>query len=67
MTIICSIILFTTWSFSFLNAVGISKLPGHYINHRMQYSTARTSVILLLFWSFMIMYGTHTVAPTTSI
>ena len=44
MTIICSIILFITWSFSFLNAIHISKVRGHYINHKMQYSTARTTV-----------------------
>ena len=44
MTIICSIILFITWSFSFLNAIRISKVPGHYINRKIQYSTARTAV-----------------------
>ena len=44
MIFICSIILFITWSFSFLNH--ISKVPGHYINSKMQYSTARTAVIL---------------------
>ena len=44
MTIICSIILFTTWSFSFLNAICISKVPGHYINRKIQASTARTAV-----------------------
>ena len=44
MTIICSIILFTTWCFSFLNAICISKVPGHYINRKIQASTARTAV-----------------------
>ena len=44
MTIICSIILFTTWCFSFLNAICISKVPGHYINRTIQASTARTAV-----------------------
>ena len=32
------------WSFSFLNAIRISKVPGHYINPKMQYSTALTAV-----------------------
>ena len=44
MTIICLIILFITWSFSFLNAIRILKVPGNYINHKIQYSTARTAV-----------------------
>ena len=44
MTIICSIILFTTWRFSFLNAICISKVPGHFINRKFQASTARTAV-----------------------
>ena len=45
MTINFSIILFITWSFLFLNAIDISKVPGHYyINRKMQYSTARTAV-----------------------
>ena len=44
MTIICSIILFIIWSFSFLNAIRISKVPGHYINCKIQYNTARTAV-----------------------
>ena len=34
-----------TWSFLFLNAIRISKVPGHYINRKMQYSTARTAVL----------------------
>ena len=46
MTIICLIILFITWSFSFLNAIRILKVPGHYINRKMQYCTARTVVKL---------------------
>ena len=45
MTIICSIILFTTWCFSFLNAICISKVPEHYINRKIRASTARTAVI----------------------
>ena len=49
MTIICSIILFITWSFSFLNAIRISKVPGHYINRKIQYSTARTAVLLFFY------------------
>mgnify|MGYP006863609230 CR=1 FL=1 len=44
MTIICSIILFITWSFSFLNDMHISKVPEHYINRKMQYSTACAAV-----------------------
>ena len=44
----CSIILFTTWCFSFLNAICISKVPGHYINRKIQTSTARTAVLLCL-------------------
>ena len=44
MTNISSIILFITWSFSFLNAIPLSRVPGHYINRKMQYSTARTVV-----------------------
>ena len=48
MTIICSNILFITWSFSFLNAISISKVPGNYINHKMQYSTARKAVVTYL-------------------
>ena len=45
MIFICSIILFITWSFSFVNAIRISKVPGHYIIRKnMQYSTARTAV-----------------------
>ena len=44
MTIICSIILFITWSLSFLNAIRISKELMHYINRKIQYSTARTAV-----------------------
>ena len=44
MTIICTIILLITWSFQFLNAIRISIVPGHYINWKMQYSTARTAV-----------------------
>ena len=44
MTIISSIILFTTWCFSFLNAICISKVPGHYINRKIQAGTARTAV-----------------------
>ena len=44
MTIICLIILFITWSVSFLNAIRVSKVPGHYINHKMQYSSVRTAV-----------------------
>ena len=47
MTIICSIILFITGSFSFLNAIRISKEPGHYINSKIQYSTARTAVLCI--------------------
>ena len=47
MTIICSIILFITWSFSFLNAINISKVPEYYVNRKMQYSTARTAVLSL--------------------
>ena len=43
--IICSIILFITWSFSFLNAICILKVPVHYINRKMQYSTAHTGVL----------------------
>ena len=46
MTIICSIIFFITWSFSFFKAIHILKVPGHYINRNIQYSTARTAVIL---------------------
>ena len=38
-------ILFITWSFAFLNAIRISKVSGHYINRKMQYSTDRTAVI----------------------
>ena len=45
MTIICIIILFITLSFLFLNAFCISKVPGHYINHKIKYSTARTAVV----------------------
>ena len=37
-------ILFITWSFSFLNAIHISKVPGLYVNRKIQYSTARTAV-----------------------
>ena len=48
MTIICPIILFITWSFWFLNAIQISKVPGHYINRKKQYSTAHTAVSPLL-------------------
>ena len=44
MTIICSIILFITRSFSCLNAIRISKVPGHYRNRKIQYSTARIAV-----------------------
>ena len=46
MIIICSIIFFILllWSFSFLNAIRILKVLGHYINRKMQYSTARTAV-----------------------
>ena len=45
MTIICLIILFITWSFSFLSAIRLSKVPpGLYINRKTQYSTARTAV-----------------------
>ena len=44
MTNICLNILFIKWSFSFLSAIPISKAPGHYINHKIQYSTARTAV-----------------------
>ena len=54
MTIICSIILFLRWSFSFLNAIHISKVPGHYINRKIQYSTARKAVYsLYIFFLFM--------------
>ena len=42
--IICLIILFITWYFTFLNAIRISKVPGHYVNRKMLYSTARTAV-----------------------
>ena len=31
MTIICSIILFITWSFSVFKAIRITKVPGHYV------------------------------------
>ena len=31
-------------SLSFLNAICMSKVPGLYINHKIQYSTARTGV-----------------------
>ena len=34
MTIIILILLFITWSFSFLNAIRILKVPGHYINRK---------------------------------
>ena len=43
MTIIWSIILFIAWSFSFLTAIRILKVSGHYINRYTQYSTARTA------------------------
>jgi hypothetical protein len=52
MTIICSIILFTTWCFSFLNAICISKAPGHYINRKIQTSTARTLAVGVLVMHF---------------
>ena len=39
MTIICSIILFITWSFSFLIAIRISKVPGHYIKRKILFGT----------------------------
>ena len=42
MIFICISIFFITWSFSFLNAFRISKVPEHFINHKTQYSTART-------------------------
>ena len=48
MTIICLIILFTTWSFSFLNAIRISKVPGHYINHK-KFNTAGIEPTFLKF------------------
>ena len=35
--------MFIPWTFSFLNAIHISKVPGNYINRKMQYSTARTA------------------------
>ena len=60
MTIICSIILFITWSFSFLNAIRISKVPGHYSNYKTQYSTARTAVIRLILPGG---YGSHAQGP----
>ena len=37
-----------TWSFLFLNAIQISKVPGHYINLKKQYSIAHTAVNPLL-------------------
>ena len=43
MMIICLINLFITWSFSYLNAIHISKVPGHNIHNKIQYSTARTA------------------------
>ena len=42
MTIIA--LLLITWSFSLLNAIRVSKVPVHYINHKIPYSTARTAV-----------------------
>ena len=39
-----TIILFTTWSFKFLNAIRISKVQGYYINRKTQFSTDRTAV-----------------------
>ena len=59
MTIICLIILFITWSFLFLNAIRISKVPEHYINRRIQYSTARNIVCSYfngLNWTRMIYF-----------
>ena len=44
MTKIGLIILFITWSLSFLNAIRISEVPGYYINRKIQYSTARPAV-----------------------
>ena len=32
-------------SFSYLNVIRISKVPGNYINRKTQYSTARTAVL----------------------
>ena len=48
MTIICLIILFITWSFSFLISIRISKVPGNYINCKIQYSTVRTALLLVV-------------------
>ena len=56
MTIICSIILFTTWCFSFLNAICISKVPGHYINLKIQTGTARTAVYCLIKEKYEIIF-----------
>ena len=33
--------------FFVLNAIHISKVPRHYINRQMQYSTARTAVVTI--------------------
>ena len=35
-----------TWSFSLLNAIRISKVPLHYLNRKILYSTARTAVMM---------------------
>ena len=47
---ICSIILFITWSLSFLNAIRILKVSVHYINRKMKYSTARDSSVLYMYF-----------------
>ena len=47
--------------FFVLNAIHISKVPGHYINRKIQYTTARASLstVLSIFCSPFLMRGTE--------
>ena len=43
--------------FFFLNAICISKVPGHYLNRKVQTSTARTTVnVTLKISKYLVIY-----------